>query len=88
MRKDKVIATITLSDVIRECIIFGVCLLAAIALNAYSITHYQTNWSELYTEFGFVVTLAFILYAARCAAKIIIRAMWWLTKKIWNKVKR
>lgn len=82
------IATITVADVVRECVVFGVCLLAAIAMNAYSIVHYQTEWSELYTELGFVATLAVILYAARCVAKALIITIRRLVKKLRNRMKR
>lgn len=82
------IATITVADVVRECVVFGVCLLVAIAMNAYSIVHYQTEWSELYSEFGFVVTLAVILYAARCVAKALILVLWKCVKLLHRKMKR
>lgn len=82
------IATITLGDVVRELVVFGVCLLIAIAMNAYSIVHYETEWSELYSEFGFVATLAVIIYAARCVAKALIIVMWKLAKKLRHKMKR
>ena len=82
------IATITLGDVVRELVVFGVCLLVAIAMNAYSIVHYETEWSELYSEFGFVATLAVIIYAARCVAKALIIVMWKLAKKLRHKIKR
>lgn len=88
MGKSKVIATITVADVVREGVVFGVCLLAAIAMNAYSIVHYQTEWSELYTEFGFVATLAVILYAARCVAKALILVVWKFAKRLRHKMKR
>lgn len=88
MRRDKVIATITLGDVVRELVVFAVCLAAAIALNAYAIAHYQTRWSELYTDIGFTVSLALIIYAARCVAKALILVMWKLAKKLRHKMKR
>lgn len=82
------IATITLGDVVRELVVFAVCLVAAIALNAYAIVHYQTRWSELYTDIGFTVSLALIIYTARCVAKALIIVMWKLVKKLRHKMKR
>lgn len=82
------IATITVADIIREGVVFGVCLLVAIAMNAYSIVHYQTEWSELYSEFGFVATLAVIIYAARCVAKALILVVWKFAKRLRHKMKR
>ncbi|MBO5217629.1 MAG: hypothetical protein J6B41_07800 [Alistipes sp.] len=88
MDKNKVIAVITLADVIREVAVFGACLIIAIALNAYAIVHYQTEWSELYTEFGFVLTLALILYVARCVVKALILVLWKCVKLLRRKMKR
>lgn len=88
MDKNKVIATITLGDVVRELIVFGACVVIAIALNAYAIVHYQTNWSELYTEVGFTMTLAFILYATRCVVKALIIMLWKGARLLYRKMKR
>ncbi len=82
------IATITLGDVVRELVVFAVCLVVAIALNAYAIVHYQTRWSELHTDIGFTVSLALIIYTARCVAKALIIVMWKLAKKLRHKMKR
>ena len=73
MKLDKVIFSITLRDVVREAVVFGVCLLLAIGCNAYSIWHYQTEWSELYTNVGYTVVLATIIYAARCVFKCVVK---------------
>ena len=82
------IATITLGDVVRELVVFAVCLVAAIALNAYAIVHYQTRWSELYTDIGFTVSLALIIYTARCVAKGLITILWHGVRLLGRKMKR
>ena len=69
MKLDKVILAITLRDVVREAAVFGACLLVAIGCNAYAVWHYQTEWSELYTNVGYTIVLAAIIYAARCVFK-------------------
>ena len=69
MKLDKVILAITLRDVVREAAVFGVCLILAFGMNIYAVGHYQTEWSELYTNVGYTVVLAAIIYAARCVFK-------------------
>lgn len=82
MKLDKTFMVITIADIVREVIVFAVCLLAAFGINVYAIVHYQTEWSELYTEIGFVLTIALIIYGYRCAFKIICKIIWWIYKKI------
>lgn len=69
MKLDKVILAITLRDVVREAAVFGACFLVAFALSIYAVVHYQTQWSELYTNVGYTIVLAAIIYAARCVFK-------------------
>lgn len=69
MKLDKVILAITLRDVVREAVVFGVCLILAFGMNIYAVWHYQTEWSELYTNVGYTIVLAAIIYAARCVFK-------------------
>lgn len=73
MKLDKVILAITLRDVVREAVVFGACLLVAIGCNAYAVWHYQTEWSELYTNVGYTIVLAAIIYAARCVFKCVVK---------------
>ena len=73
MKLDKVILAITLRDVVREAVVFGACLLVAFALSIYAVVHYQTQWSELYTNVGYTIVLAAIIYAARCVFKCVVK---------------
>ncbi len=73
MKLDKVILAITLRDVVREAVVFGVCLILAFGMNIYAVWHYQTEWSELYTNVGYTVVLAAIIYAARCVFKCVVK---------------
>ena len=73
MKLDKVILAITLRDVVREAAVFGACLLVAFALSIYAVVHYQTQWSELYTNVGYTIVLAAIIYAARCVFKCVVK---------------
>ncbi len=72
MKLDKVISVITLRDVVREVVVFGACFLVAFALSIYAVVHYQTQWSELYTDIGFTAALAAIIYLARCVFKCLV----------------
>lgn len=76
MKLDKVISVITLRDVVREVVVFGVCLLVALGASAYAVWHYQTEWSELYTDIGYTVALAAVIYLARCIFKCLAIVVW------------
>ena len=54
---------ITPKQIKRELIIWGICLIIAIGLNVYSIISYNTSWSELYSQGGYVIVLSIVLYA-------------------------
>lgn len=50
------------SRIARESKIFLGCFLLALALNAYSIHTYNTQWKELLTTLHITLALALILY--------------------------
>jgi hypothetical protein len=54
---------ITTKGLKQELKIWLVCLIAANGLNIYSIIHYQTSWSELYSQGGFVVLISLFIYS-------------------------
>ncbi|MCF8364018.1 MAG: hypothetical protein K9G70_15505 [Prolixibacteraceae bacterium] len=54
---------ITSKDLKRELTIWFVCLVTAIGLNVYAIISYNTSWSELYSQVGYVIVLSLIIYA-------------------------
>lgn len=95
MKLDKVISIITLRDVVREAMVFGVCFLVAFALSIYAVLHYQTEWKELYTDIGYTMALAAIIYAARCLFKALTIVVWKIVCKFrqrkqnaYNKLKQ
>jgi len=65
----------------KELIIWGLSLLVAIGINIYSIIQYNTNWSELYSQFGYVIALSFILYALTVFVRGLFRLFRLLTRK-------
>ena len=54
---------ITPKDLKRELIIWLICLGTATGLNIYAIMTYNTTWSELYSQSGYIITLSLIFYA-------------------------
>jgi len=54
---------ITPKDLKRELTIWIICLVTAIGLNVYAIIFYNTSWSELYSQIGYVIVLSLIIYA-------------------------
>ncbi len=53
---------ITPKQIKRELIIWLVGLIVAIGLNIYAIADYQTSWSELVSQFGYVLFISILLY--------------------------
>ncbi len=76
MKLDKVVLVVTLRDVVREVVVFGVCFLVAFALSIYAVVHFQTEWKELYTDIGYTAALAAIIYVARCIFKCLAMVVW------------
>ena len=46
----------------RELQIFIVCILVALAVNVYSIVHFKTHWTELFTTFHITLAVAAALF--------------------------
>lgn len=53
---------ITPKDLKRELITWLFCLLIAFGMNIYAILFYETSWSELYSQAGYVVVVSIVLY--------------------------
>ena len=49
--------------IVRELMIFAGCILAALAVNACSIVHFNTAWKELFTTLPFTLAIAAIFFA-------------------------
>ncbi len=54
---------ITPKHIKRELLIWLFCLVVAIAFNIYAIIIYQTSWSELYSQVGYIIALSVFFYA-------------------------
>lgn len=48
--------------IIRESLIFGGCILAALVVNVYSIIRFKTEWKELITTLHITLALALTFF--------------------------
>jgi len=53
---------ITSKDIKREIMVWVCALIAAQLMNVYAIVKFDTQWSELYSQLGYVVMLSVVLY--------------------------
>ncbi len=58
----------------REILLAAGCLLAAFLVNAFAIIRYGTPWTELFSQLGYVVILAVIIYAVLWAVRLCVLA--------------
>lgn len=68
----------------RELIPAAICLVAAILLNVYAIIHYGGHWSEVFTQIGYTVIIAAILYIAVTVLRLLV----WLILYIAGKIRK
>ncbi|MFA9390098.1 MAG: hypothetical protein ACERKD_09840 [Prolixibacteraceae bacterium] len=59
----------------KEAIYFGSAFGIAFLLNVVSIIRFKTNWSELYTQLGYVFMIAVILYTLSIIIRVAIKAV-------------
>ena len=57
--KDIVIKSDTVK---RELIVFLVCFIFAFLMNAFAIARAGTPWRELFTQLGYVIVIALVVY--------------------------
>jgi uncharacterized membrane protein len=50
-------------------------------VNIYAIIYYETMWSELYTQAGYVIALSFVIYLILWVFRGLFRLIRYLTKK-------
>ena len=65
----------------RELILLALCLVAMILVNAGAIIAYHRPWTELFTQIGYVLTGALILYILLWIPRLIVLLIVWLTKR-------
>ena len=66
----------------RELWIFLGVFIFCFGLNIFSILHYKTSWSELYTHLYVVVLMSILLYCIIAGARLLIRIL----SKLYHKM--
>ena len=67
-----------------ELIWMVACFCAAVLINVFSIILYKTNWSEVYSQFLWVMIITCVLYAGSVGCRIAI----YLVKRIFVRKRR
>lgn len=57
----------------KELLIFGVCFAIGFLMNLISIINYRTPWYEIFSQLGYVVAIAIVLYILLAFVRIVIR---------------
>lgn len=68
-----------------EIIIFCSCVAIAAALNIYAIIRYQTEWSELWTQFFWMLSIGIFIYAVSVVLRILFKGVKSLYRIIRNR---
>lgn len=69
---------ITSKRVKKEFCIFSVCFVIAFIINVIAVTTYKTPWSEVFTQIGYVIIIAAVLYLLSALVRGVIRAVFLL----------
>ena len=56
----------------REFIIALCCFASAFLLNVYSVIRYSCRWTEIFSQIGYVLVIAVIIYAAVTVIRLVI----------------
>jgi len=64
---------ITSKRVKKEFCIFSVCFVIAFIINVIAVTTYKTPWSEVFTQIGYVIIIAILLYLLSAFVRGLIR---------------
>ena len=56
----------------RELFVFLVCFVFAFLMNAFAINRFGTAWSELFTQLGYVMVIAIVVYLLLAIVRTII----------------
>lgn len=59
----------------KEGLYFGSAFVGAFLLNVISIIRFKTQWSELYTQLGYVLMISIILYVLIIIVRLVIKTI-------------
>lgn len=68
----------------KELRIFGICFAIGFLMNVISIIIYKTSWIEIFTQLGYVLAIAIVLYLLLAIFRGIIK---WIRKAFRKKQK-
>ncbi len=68
----------------KELRIFGICFAIGFLMNVISIIIYKTSWVEIFSQIGYVLVIAIVLYLILALFRSIIK---WIKKIIRKKQK-
>lgn len=70
-----------MTRIIKELALYLLCLAAALAVNAYAIATFHTQWSELLTTFPITLAVALAFYLVLAILRAIAHTLRRLTRK-------
>lgn len=56
----------------KELLIFGICFILSFAINIIAIIIYDTEWEELFTYIGYVLTISIVLYLLLAVVRLFV----------------
>ena len=56
----------------QELLCFGICFAAAVLINLGAILYFKTPWYELFTQIGYTLVIAVVLYIVAALVRIVI----------------
>ncbi|MBQ4285832.1 MAG: hypothetical protein II720_05140 [Bacteroidales bacterium] len=69
------------SSIRRELIIYALCIVVMVGVNAGAIIAFDRPWTELFTQVGYTLTGALVLYLAAGLVRLLILLIIKLIKK-------
>ena len=65
----------------REALFAAAALLIAFAANIYAVVHFDRPWYELFTQLGYVVVMAVMIYLLLWIPRLLVAGIAWLIRK-------
>lgn len=81
MKRDIVIKSDTVK---RELIVFLACFIFAFLMNVFAIVRAGTSWNELFTQLGYVIVIALVVYLLLMPLRLVV----WLIMRPFRRKKR
>ena len=70
----------------REILILLFCFIFSFLLNILGIILYKTPWHEIFTQFGYVVIISFVVYFTVTLLRLIIFLLYTFFKRLWGRL--